>query len=180
MPQLVTGLFYERAEAERAVELLRSRGFGPDDIYLEEEVQATGEIGAKGGELSSAEQERRVAGLETGVIIGLIVGALAGFGVGMLGQGILESMQPETGIPLPMAMTNPLLAMLVGGAIGILTGAIVGWMVDFTLTRMGAGPALPTQETLVTVRVADGALDYAYASLFDARARHLHIASRPV
>ena len=48
-------------------------------------------------------------------------------------------------------------------------------MIDFTLDRMGAGPALPKQETLVTVRTDEGMLNQVESALFHARARHLHV-----
>jgi hypothetical protein len=41
---------------------------------------------------------------------------------------------------------------------------------------MGAGPPLPAEETLVTVRASEEMADQVYAALFDARARHLHVA----
>ena len=58
MPRLVTGLFYDRIEAENAVEALRAQGIPAEDIYLETEVAPPGEIGRKGGEVSRLEQER--------------------------------------------------------------------------------------------------------------------------
>ena len=40
MSRLVTGLFYERAEAERAIEALRGEGIPAESIYLERELEA--------------------------------------------------------------------------------------------------------------------------------------------
>src|SRR5260370_15815812 len=84
MPRLVTGLFYNRSEAERAVDALKAQGIPAESIYLETEVMPDTAMGRKGGEVSRAETERRFAGMETGLIIGLIVGALAGIGTGIL------------------------------------------------------------------------------------------------
>jgi hypothetical protein len=71
---LVTGVFYERREAERAVEALTAQGYPVQDIYLEREVMPSADVGRKGGEVSRLEKERRFAGLETGLVIGITVG----------------------------------------------------------------------------------------------------------
>jgi len=71
-------------------------------------------------------------------------------------------------------LLNPALTALCGALIGLITGALIGWVVDYTLTCMGAGPPLPAHETLVTVRANEDKLDQAYAAL--SRARHLHVA----
>lgn len=179
MPRLVTGLFYERAEAERAVDSLKTEGIPPENIYLEREVEPNAEIGRKGGEVSRVERERRIAGLETGVIIGLAIGLLAGVGVGLMGTSITEMertiVAPANAMWSPFG-TNPWISAIVGGLIGTAAGALIGWIVDYTLNRMGAGPARPMQETLVTVRTDESNLDRVYAAMFNARARHLHVA----
>jgi hypothetical protein len=182
MTRLVTGLFYERSEAERAVEALKAHGIPSESIYLEGEVTSYPEIGRKGGEVARSEQERRVAGLETGIIIGLTVGVLAGIGFGMLGGSIsqwMRTIEPASSGLTPV-MANPLWGALCGGLIGIIAGGLIGWVVDLTLNRLGAGPPLPAQETLVTVQTDEGKLDDVYAALFKARARHLHVAERAV
>jgi hypothetical protein len=46
-------------------------------------------------------------------------------------------------VSLPAMMTHPWLAPVVGAVLGLLAGGLIGWIVDFTLTRMGAGPPLP-------------------------------------
>jgi NhaP-type Na+/H+ or K+/H+ antiporter len=155
------------------------QGIPADQIYLEEEVDPSLQMGRKGGEVSRAESERRYAGLESGLIIGLTVGVLAGLGVGMLGGAILEwmrSVQPTTPELSPI-LASPWLSAMMGGIIGLIAGGLIGWVVDYTLTQMGAGPPLPKQETLVTVRTTDEELDRVYAALFRARARHLHVAT---
>jgi hypothetical protein len=178
MPCLVTGLFYNRSEAERAVSALKARGIPGENIYLETEVMPDAGIGRKGGEVSRAEKERRFAGLETGLIIGLIIGALAGIGTGMLGSTMAEAAGAAQGGPagFPAVLQSPVLAGFAGALIGLIAGGLVGWMVDYTLTQLGAGPPQPAEETLVTVRTSEEMLDPVYAALFDARARHLHVA----
>jgi hypothetical protein len=180
MPRLVTGLFYSRSEAERAVDALKAQGIPAESIYLETEVMPDTAMGRKGGEVRRAETERRFAGMETGLIIGLIVGALAGIGTGILGSTMAEWARSVQGGPtggIPAVLASPVLAGLVGAILGLIAGGIVGWVVDFTLTRLGAGPPLPAEETLVTVRTSEETQEQVYAALFDARARHLHVAS---
>jgi hypothetical protein len=182
MPRLVTGLFYERGEAERAVEALKAAGVPAESIYLEREVDPASDIGRKGGEVGRGERERRIAGLESGVIIGLACGLLAGIGVGLMGTAITEverATSPGSPAMSPFG-TNPWVAALLGALAGTIAGALIGWVVDYTLNRMGAGPARPMEETLVTVRTDAASVDSVYAALFKARARHLHVAESAV
>jgi hypothetical protein len=178
MPHLVTGVFYDRSSAERAVESLKSLGIAAEDIYLETEVESAGDIGRKGGEINRLETERRFAGLETGIIIGVTCGVLAGAGLGMLGEPMAAILATTSREPLPGPMSNPLLGALTGALFGLVAGGLIGWLVDFTLNRLGAGPPAPHQETLVTARVPEGRVDEAYSTLFRSRARHLHVAQR--
>jgi hypothetical protein len=181
MPRLVTGVFYDRSEAERAVETLKAQGIPSEDIYLETELEPTTEVGSKGGEVSRLENERRFAGLETGLVIGGTVGCLAGLGVGMLGAAMKEMITSIADPDNPIAMLTPMVAhpmwSAIGGALlGLIAGGLIGWIIDFTLTRMGAGPPLPAQETLVTVRTTDDRMNKVSGTLFRSRARHLHVA----
>jgi hypothetical protein len=181
MPRLVTGLFYERSEAERAVKELQAQGVPSEDIYLETEVPPTQEIGRKGGEVSRLEQERRFAGLETGLIIGVTVGLLAGLGIGIMGSAMSELMRTFSDAPntaLPVVPGNVWITALAGAVLGLLAGGLIGWMVDFTLNRLGAGPPMPAQEALVTVRTDEANLDRVYRTMYRQRARHLHVAER--
>ena len=180
MPRLVTALFYDREGAENAVDALTAAGIPAEDIYLEQEVSPSADIGRKGGEVTRLEQERRFAGLETGLIIGLAVGLLGGLGVGFAGNGIVEVMRAngDSTTPIPVLMAHPMWAALTGALMGMIVGGLIGWIIDSTLNRMGAGPAAPLEETLVTVRTSEGVLDDVYSMLFNARARHLHVAER--
>lgn len=181
MSRLVTGLFYSRSEAESAVQALQTEGIASDDIYLETEVEPAAELGLKGGEVSSLEQERRIAGLETGLIIGLAIGTLAGLGVGLLGSGMADATAAmPSAVPIPWPVANPTWSTLFGAILGLITGGLIGWVVDYTLDRMGAGPPAPKEECLVTIRTSEDQLDNVYAALFRARARHLHVAERAV
>jgi hypothetical protein len=179
---LVTGVYYERGDAERAVAALRSAGIPADEIYLEKEVSAGPDAGWKGGEIGWLEQERRFAGRETGVLMGATFGVLSGLGTSLL-LGVLREWivtVPGAGTTgLPMVLASPWLAVIAGGLIGIVVGALIGWVVDFTLTRKGAGPPLPAHEALVTVRTDEAHVNQVRATLFNAGARHLHLADRP-
>ena len=125
--------------------------------------------------MSHLEQERRFAGLESGLIIGAAVGLLAGIGFGMLSVEVIANMRrldPTT--PVPVMMAQPWMPAVVGALLGLIAGGLIGWVIDQTLNRLGAGPPLPAQETLVTVRTDDTHVDRVYDALFNARARHLH------
>lgn len=181
MPRLITGVYYERSEAERAAAALRAQGIPAENIYLEAEVLPDPDVGWKGGEVGRLERERRFAGLETGILMGLTLGLLSGLGIGFLGAAMQEWTMRVSGnepVGMPMLLANPWLAGLTGALAGLVAGALIGWIVDFTLTRMGAGPPLPAHETLVTIRTDEENLDRVRAALFGARARHLHVAER--
>jgi hypothetical protein len=181
MPRLVTGVFYERSEAERAVAALRAQEIPAEDISLEAEVPPDPNVGWKGGEVSRLETERRFAGLETGILMGLTFGLLSGLGIGFLGSAMHEWTTRVSGsepVAMPMLLANPWLAALTGALAGLVAGAVIGWIVDFTLNRLGAGPPLPAHEALVTVRTDEANLDQVRAALFRAGARHLHVAER--
>lgn len=179
MSRMVTGLFYEREEAERAIAALKAEGFAAEDIFLETEVEP-GEMGRKGGEIRRAERERRLAGMETGMLLGLTMGVLSGIAISILGQSIvtLTASNPPGSPTFPMQLANSVLMGILGGLVGLIAGTAIGTTVDQTLTRMGAGPAMPREETLVTVRASEANLDEVYAALWRARARHLHIAQQ--
>jgi hypothetical protein len=183
MPRLVTGVYYERGEAEQAVAALREKGIPAEEIFLEAEVSAGPEAGWMGGEMGRLEQERRVAGRESGVLMGMTFGALSGLGISVLG-GVLQEWMTRVpaneGVVLPAVLAMPWLAGLAGALIGLAVGYLVGWVVDYTLTRLGAGPPLPAHEALVTVQTDDAHLDQVRATMFRTHARHLHLADRPI
>jgi hypothetical protein len=175
-------VYYERGDAERAVAALCSKGVPPQEIFLETEVSAGPEAGWKGGEVTRVERERRLAGRETGLLMGITFGVLAGLGISVLGGVLHEFMvrtSGDTPITLPFVLASPWLAALAAAFIGAIVGWVIGFVVDATLTRMGAGPPLPEHEALVTVRTDAEHVDQVRAALFNAGARHLHLAERP-
>jgi hypothetical protein len=182
MPRMVTGVYYEQGDAERAVAALQAQGIPPEEIYLEREVSAGPEAGWKGGEVSRLEQERRLAGREAGVLMGLTFGVLSGLGFSFLGRVLYEWMSkiPEAApITMPVLLASPWLAAGVFALVGVVAGVLIGWVVDFTLTRLGAGPPLPAHEALVTVRTDEAHVNQVRAALFGTHARHLHVAEQP-
>jgi hypothetical protein len=179
---MVTGVYYERDIAERAVAALRSKGVPPDGIFLESEVTAGPEAGWKGGEITRIEQERRLAGRETGLLMGITFGVISGLGISVLGGVLHEWMVRMPGnepMTMPYVLASPWLAAVAAGLIGAVVGWVIGFVVDATLTRLGAGPPLPAHETLVTVQTDDEHMDQVRGTLFHHGARHLHLAERP-
>jgi hypothetical protein len=180
--RLVTGVYYERDIAEGAVAALRTKGIPPDEIFLESEVSAGPEAGWKGGEVTRLEQERRLAGRETGFLMGITFGVLSGLGISVLGGVLREWMIRVPGseaVTMPLVLATPWMAAIAAGLIGAVVGWVIGFVVDATLTRLGAGPPLPAHETLVTVRTDDEHANEVRATLFRNGARHLHLADRP-
>ena len=118
--------------------------------------------------------------MQTGLIIGFTVGLLSGAGVGLLGSALSEMLPGDPATHLSPLLTSPLWTALLGAMLGIIAGGLIGSTVDYTLTRLGAGPPLPAQETLVTVRTDEGELDAVYAALFRNHARHLHVSTAAI
>ena len=57
--------------------------------------------------------------------------------------------------------------------LGLLVGGALGFTIDWTLTRLGAGPAMPSEECLLTVSTDDGFIEKVKGVLFRHRARHV-------
>jgi hypothetical protein len=172
MSRIVTGLFYERTQADSAIALLKERGIPGENLILETEVPSTFREDQKFGRL---EKERRYAWLEVGLIIGLVMGLLSGWAIGILAEAMAGLMkQVDETARLSPWMTNLLLTVPLGGVIGVLVGGTIGWVVDHTLNRMGAGPPVPTHEALVTVYCDESQLSQVEETLIQAGACHLH------
>ena len=60
-----------------------------------------------------------------------------------------------------------------GILIGLVVGGALGVAIDWTLTRLGAGPAKPSEECLLTVSTDDTFIERVKAVLFRHRARHV-------
>lgn len=186
MSRWITGLFYDPSEAERAVGTLRERGILAENIILEREMDPSTLDGRGPTAIPKhlqmerrLEQERRFAGRETGLIIGLAVGLIAGAIVGMMG-GALEEMQKslDDGHRAWPLLSNMLYTAPLGALLGMLTGGIIGWIIDLTLNRMGAGPAPPAQGTLVTVLADEDQMTPVCEALDNAHVHHLYAAGQ--
>jgi hypothetical protein len=171
MSRLITGEFNTRMEADRVIDDLVRAGIPREQIYVETELPPDTERGRKGGEVSSAEAERRAAGLQTGAITGAILGLMFGIGMAMMGHIVwLTSGSAQT---LGWPWESSVWSVIVGCLIGLLAGVVLGATVDSTLTRLGAGPARPREECLITVRCDDGAMETTRDVFFNRRARHV-------
>jgi hypothetical protein len=122
---MVTGLFADRASAERAYESASSRGYGKDDVNL----------------LMSEETRKRHFSVEAGAQTELGKKAAAGAGVGgaiggTVGAvlGAIAAVGTSIAIPgLGLVIAGPLAAGIAGAGAGALTGGLVGALVGWGL-----------------------------------------------
>ena len=121
--KMVTGLFNDRASAERAYEGLHARGYGRDDVNLvmSDDTRKTHFGSTEGAqtELGSKAAEGAGVGGAIGGTVGAILAAIAAVGTTIAIPG------------LGLVITGPLAAVIAGagagGAAGGLVGALVGW-----------------------------------------------------
>src|SRR5213080_4228311 len=110
------GIYSDRLGAERAVEVLRDRGFRVEDIS----VLLPENLGSK--ELGTTKATKAPEGASTGAGAGAVVGGTLGL---LAGIGALAI--PGVG---PLIAAGPIVAALAGagagGAVGSLVGALVG------------------------------------------------------
>ncbi|MGC2236191.1 MAG: hypothetical protein WA584_08520 [Pyrinomonadaceae bacterium] len=117
---LVTGLFNDRASAERAYQSVESRGYSRDDVNLmmTDKTRDThfGE-GTPDTELGSKALEGAGAGSAIGGTIGAIIGGIAAIGTNVLLPG------------LGLVVWGPIAAALTGAGAGGLTGGLIGALI---------------------------------------------------
>jgi len=121
--KMVTGLFNDRASAERAYESLHARGYGRDDVNL---VMSDDTRKAHFGTTQGAQTElgnKAAEGAGVGGAIGGTVGAIL---------AAIAAVGTTIAIPgLGLVIAGPLAAAIAGagagGAAGGLVGALVGW-----------------------------------------------------
>ena len=127
---MVTGLFADRASAERAFQSASSRGYGKDDVNLvmSDETRkrhfAT-ETGAK-TDLGTKAAEGAGVGGAIGGTLGAILGAIAAVGTSIAIPG------------LGLVIAGPLAAGLAGAGAGALTGGLVGALVGWGIPEAHA------------------------------------------
>lgn len=121
--KMVTGLFNDRASAERAYESLHARGYGRDDVNLvmSDATRKTHFDDSQGAktDLGTKAAEGAGVGGAIGGTVGAILAAIAAVGTTIAIPG------------LGLVIAGPLAAAIAGagagGAAGGLVGALVGW-----------------------------------------------------
>jgi hypothetical protein len=118
---MVTGLFRDRASAERAWHAASSRGYGSDELNLvmsdETRKRYFAGDGALAPELGSKAAEGAGIGAGIGGALGAIAGALAALGTSIALPG------------LGLVVAGPLAAGLAGAGAGGITGGVLGALV---------------------------------------------------
>ncbi|RQD75397.1 MAG: DUF1269 domain-containing protein [Candidatus Syntrophonatronum acetioxidans] len=112
METIVIGIMSENSQAEKAVEAMRKKGFGDNEISIVAKEQEQG--GQAGEDLSFADQN-----LSDGTATGGAIGGVAGL---LMGAGAL--LIPGVG---PIIAAGP----LAGALTGVITGGIAGGLIDF-------------------------------------------------
>jgi hypothetical protein len=119
-PAMMTGLFRDRASAERGYRTLTSRGYGKDDMsLLMSEQTRNRDFGSESArtELGTKAAQGAGAGAVTGGGLGALLAGLAAAGIAVPG--------------LPIIAMGTLAAALTGagtgGAIGALIGGLIGY-----------------------------------------------------
>jgi hypothetical protein len=116
---MVTGLFNDRASAERAYTSLESRGYTKDDVNLvmSDETRKRHFSDADGSELGTKAMEGAGAGSAIGGTVGAVLAAIAAIGTSVVLPG------------LGLVVAGPLAAALAGAGAGGLTGGLIGALV---------------------------------------------------
>ncbi len=118
-PTLVTGVFNDRASAERAYDSVTARGYGKDDVNLvmSDETRKR-HFATAGTETELGTKAAKGAGV--GGAIGGTLGAIAG----------VVATAAAIAIPgLGLIVAGPIAAALAGGGAGAATGGLVGALV---------------------------------------------------
>lgn len=119
---IVTGLFHDRASAERAYDALIERGYGKDDVNLVMS-DATRQSSFAGDSAATALGHKAAEGAGVGGAIGSTLGAVV---------AAITAVGTSLAIPgLGLVIAGPIAAALAGagagGVTGGLVGALVGW-----------------------------------------------------
>lgn len=120
---MVTGLFADRASAERAYQSAASRGYGKDDVNLvmsdATRKQHFAADGTSQTELGTKAAEGAGVGGAIGGTIGAVLGAIAAVGTSIAIPG------------LGLVIAGPLAAGLAGAGAGALSGGLIGALVGW-------------------------------------------------
>ena len=117
-PNMVTGLFRNRDDAERAYNALASRGYQRDDVNLMMSDEARKRHFANAdSDLGDKALEGAGVGSAIGGTVGAVVAAIAAIGTSLVLPG------------LGLVVAGPIAAALAGAGAGGLTGGLVGALV---------------------------------------------------
>jgi hypothetical protein len=119
---MVTGLFPDRASAERAYESVSSRGYGQDDVHLIMSEDARKKhFGNTGSETELGNKAAKGAGVGGGIgaSVGGVLAAIAAIGTSVALPG------------LGLVIAGPLAAGIAGAGAGALAGGVVGALVGW-------------------------------------------------
>ena len=119
MADLITGLFHDRAEAERAVNDLQNLGFSQNDISVM--MNDAGEARGFAEDTGTKAAEGAGVGAGIGGTLGAIIAALTA-------TGSVAAIAATGGLAAPL-VAGPLAAALAGAGAGGLTGGIIGGLV---------------------------------------------------
>lgn len=118
--RVITALFHERADAERAYNALRDHGFSEDEISVAISKETRERF------LSSGHEETELGNKATeGAGVGGAVGGTAGGLIGALSAAAAPVVFPGIGLVL----SGPLAAALAGAGAGGLGGSIIGGLI---------------------------------------------------
>jgi hypothetical protein len=120
MARLVTGVFWDRAAAERAYQALRSRGYNEAEVNV----------------MMSAATRQRFFDDETapGTELGskALEGAGVGAGVGAVAGGVIAALAAAATVVVPgmgFMLAGPMAAALAGAGAGGVTGGVIGALI---------------------------------------------------
>ena len=118
---MLTGMFRDRASAERAYNIMYERGYRDNDINIIMSDDTRERHFQEGDKESTAFGNKALSGAGTGSAIGGAIGATA---------GIIAAIGTSLVIPgLGMVIAGPIAAGLAGAGAGGLTGGLVGALV---------------------------------------------------
>src|SRR5262245_30022985 len=155
MSRMVTGEFSSLEAVSEVIPELVQSGIPREEIYIEREVTP----GAPTRKIVAAEAERRFAGLQVGALVGLVFGAFGGGAMTILNEALVAPDTPFLALPWPFHTMG--WSIFFCAVLGVVIGAALGLVVDFTLTRVGAGPPKPTEECLLTVCTDEAGMEKA-------------------
>lgn len=120
---LMTGMFPDRASAERGYSALTERGYSKDDVNLAMSDETRKHFAAAGSEteLGSKAAEGAGVGGAIGGTLGAIAAAVAAVGTSLVLPG------------LGLVIAGPLAAAIVGAGAGAATGGLVGALIGWSI-----------------------------------------------